>query len=215
MNLYDRYVMPLLIDACCGMKAIQEQRAKLIPRAYGKVLEIGIGTGRNLPFYDPMNLDTLQGLDPADQMNPTAQKRARDAGLNVELITLSAEEIPAADASYDTVVCTFTLCTIPDPVKALREMRRVLKPGGQLLFCEHGQSPDASVHRWQNRLTPWWKPIAGGCNLNRDVRGMLRDGGFKPTEIESGYLKVARFTDAVSAVAKPMLYVTRGVAVAA
>ena len=208
MNLYDRYVMPLLIDACCGMKVVQEQRAKLIPRAIGKVLEIGIGTGRNLPFYDPMNLDSLQGLDPAEQMNPKAAQRARDAGLNVELLTLSAEEIPAPDASYDTVVCTFTLCTIPDPVKALKEMRRVLKPGGQLLFCEHGQSPDESVHRWQDRLTPWWKPIAGGCHLNRDVRSMLRDGGFKPTEIESSYLKGPAPT-------RPMLYVTRGVAVAA
>ncbi|MDP2013221.1 MAG: PAC2 family protein, partial [Actinomycetota bacterium] len=133
MNLYDRYVMPLLIDACCGMKDIQKQRALLIPRARGRVLEIGIGTGRNLGFYDASKLESLQGLDPADQMNPKAEQRARAAGLKVELLTLSAEEIPAPDATYDTVVCTFTLCTIPDPIKALREMRRVLKPGGKLL----------------------------------------------------------------------------------
>lgn len=205
MNLYDRYVMPLLIDVCCGMKDIQAQRAALLPRAHGKVLEIGIGTGRNLPFYDPSKLESLQGLDPADQMSPTARKRAIEAGLDVELVTLSAEEIPAPDATYDTVVCTFTLCTIPDPIKALHEMRRVLKPGGQLLFCEHGRSPDEGVQVWQDRLTPWWKPIAGGCHLNRDVPTMLSDGGFRATEIESSYLKGP----------KPVVWVTRGVAVPA
>lgn len=205
MNLYDRYVMPLLIDAGCGLKDIQAQRALLLPRAKGKVLEIGIGTGRNLEFYDPAKLTSLQGLDPAPQMNGKAQQRARAAGLNVELITLSAEQIAAPDASYDTVVCTFTLCTIPDPVTALRQMRRVLKPGGELLFCEHGRSPEASVQRWQDRLTPWWKPLAGGCHLNRDVRAMLRDGGFVPTQIESNYLNGP----------KPLVYVTRGVAIAA
>jgi ubiquinone/menaquinone biosynthesis C-methylase UbiE len=203
MNLYDRYVMPLLVDACCGMKAIQRQRAMLIPLAEGRVLEIGIGTGRNLPYYDSSKLTHLQGLDPADQMSPTARKRAAQAGLNIELLTLSAEEIPAQDATYDTVVCTFTLCTIPAPVKALREMRRVLKSGGKLLFCEHGRSPDASVRAWQDRLTPWWKPIAGGCHLNRHVPSMLAEGGFRATEIESRYLKGPR----------PLVWVTRGVAV--
>lgn len=205
MNPYDRYVMPLLIDACCGMKDIQAERAQLLPRAQGKVLEIGIGTGRNLPFYDRSKLTSLAGLDPATQMSPKARRRAREAGLDVDLITLSAEEIPAEKASFDTVVCTFTLCTIPDAVKALHEMRRVLKPGGKLLFCEHGRSPDASVSRWQDRLTPMWRPLAGGCHLNRDVRKMLSDGGFAPTEIESRYLKGP----------KPIVYVTRGVAVAA
>ncbi len=205
MNLYDRYLMPRLIDACCGMKAIQDQRAKLIPRAHGKVLEIGIGTGRNLPFYNGRQIESLQGLDPAAQMNAQARRRARQARLEVDLLTLSAETIPADDASYDTVVCTFTLCTIPDPVRALREMRRVLKPDGQLLFCEHGRAPEGSVQRWQDRLTPLWKPIAGGCHLNRDVREMLRAGGFKTVEIAASYLKGP----------KPMVYVTRGVAVPA
>ena len=205
MNLYDRFIMPALIDCCCGMKVVQDQRANLIPHARGKVLEIGIGTGRNLPFYDKSKLGHLHGLDPADQMNGTAQKRARKAGLDIEIITLSAEEIPAEADSYDTVVCTFTLCTIPDPVKALGEMRRVLKPEGTLLFCEHGRAPEASVQGWQDRLTPWWKHIAGGCHLNRDVKTMLGDGGFKTTKIESSYLKGPR----------PLLWVTRGHAVAA
>ena len=158
MNLYDRYLMPLLIDAGCGLKDFQALRALLLPQAAGAVLEIGIGTGRNLPFYDPARVSSLQGLDPAGQMHRKAQTRAKAAGLEVELIALSAEQIPAPDASYDTVVCTFTLCTIPDPVTALREMRRVLKTGGKLLFCEHGRAPEAPVQRWQDRLTPWWKP---------------------------------------------------------
>jgi ubiquinone/menaquinone biosynthesis C-methylase UbiE len=203
VNLYDRYLMPVLVDGCCGMPAVQKQRARLLPRARGKVLEIGIGTGRNLPFYNAARLDSLDGLDPAGQMNAKALRRAKTAGIEVQIVTLSAETIPAADASYDTVVCTFTLCTIPDPVKALREMRRVLKPGGQLLFCEHGLAPDASVSKWQHRLTPWWKPIAGGCHLNRDVPAMLADGGFRATEIESSYLEGP----------KPLVWVTRGVAV--
>lgn len=205
MNLYDRYVLPLVLDACCGMKDIQAERALLVPRARGKVLEIGIGTGRNLPFYDRAKLTSLAALDPADQMNAKAEKRAKEAGLDVEIVTLSAEQIPAPAATYDTIVCTFTLCTIPDAVKALHEMKRVLKPGGELLFCEHGLSPDASVARWQNRLTPMWSPMAGGCHLNRDVRAMLAAGGFVPTQIESHYLKGP----------KPLVYVTRGVAVAA
>ncbi len=204
MNLYDRYLMPLLIDAGCGLKDFQALRALLLPQAAGAVLEIGIGTGRNLPFYDPARVSSLQGLDPAGQMHRKAQARAKAAGLEVELIALSAEQIPAPDASYDTVVCTFTLCTIPDPVTALREMRRVLKTGGKLLFCEHGRAPEAPVQRWQDRLTPWWKPIAGGCHLNRDVRAMLSAGGFVPTQIESSYLSGP----------KPLVYVTRGVAVA-
>lgn len=205
MNLYDRFVLPCVIDGCCGMPAVQKQRARLLPRARGRVLEIGIGTGRNLPFYDPAQIDSLEGLDPAGQMNATAMKRAKQAGIEVSIVTLSAEKIPAGDGSYDTVVCTFTLCTIPDPIKALHEMRRVLKPGGQLLFCEHGLAPDASVSKWQHRLTPWWKPIAGGCHLNRDVPSMLEAGGFRATEIESSYLKGPKL----------LVWVTRGVATAA
>ena len=204
-NLYDRWVLPVLLDACCGMKIVQDQRARIVPRARGRVLEVGIGSGLNLPYYDRAELTSLEGLDPADQLNAKAERRAKEAGLDVRLVTLSAEQIPAEDGTYDSVVCTFTLCTIPDAVKALHEMKRVLKPGGELLFCEHGRSPDPAVSRWQDRLTPWWRPLAGGCHLNRDVRTMLSDGGFRPTEIQSEYLKGP----------KPMLYVTRGVAVAA
>ena len=188
MNLYDRYLLPTLIDLLCGIKPVQRQRAKIVPRAQGRVLEIGIGTGRNLPFYDKSRLQQLYGLDPAAQMHPKARQRMLDAGLEVELLELPAEKIPMADASFDTVITTFTLCTIPDAVAALREMRRVLKPGGLLLFCEHGTAPDASVRRWQDRLTPLWKPLAGGCHLNRDIPALLREGGFRIVDMEQLYL---------------------------
>lgn len=188
MNLYDRYLLPYLIDWACGISPVQRQRAKIVPRAQGRVLEIGIGTGRNLPFYDHARLGQLYGLDPALQMHRLARRRMRQTGLKVELLDLPAEHIPMEDASFDTVLTTFTLCTIPDAVTALREMRRVLKPGGRLLFCEHGAAPDAGVRRWQDRLTPLWKPIAGGCHLNRDIPALLRDGGFAIHDLEQLYL---------------------------
>jgi ubiquinone/menaquinone biosynthesis C-methylase UbiE len=188
MNLYDRYFLPYLIDWACGIKPVQMQRAKIVPRAAGRVLEIGIGTGRNLPYYDKSKLQKLCGLDPAKQMHRLARKRMRQAGLDVELVELPAEQIPMADGSFDTVLTTFTLCTIPDAVSALHEMRRVLAPGGTLLFCEHGAAPEAGVRRWQDRLTPVWKAMAGGCHLNRDIPALLREGGFRVSDMETMYL---------------------------
>ena len=188
MNLYERYCLPRLLDFACSMKPIPRQRAKVVPRAHGKVLEIGIGSGLNLEHYDKARLSSLHGLDPAQEMSKLAHKRMAAAGLDVELITLSAESIPAEDASYDSIVCTYTLCTIPDAVTALGEMRRVLKPGGELLFCEHGLAPDARVAKWQDRLNPIWKPIAGGCNMHRNIPALLEQGGFKAVELDQMYL---------------------------
>jgi ubiquinone/menaquinone biosynthesis C-methylase UbiE len=188
MNPYDRYILPYLIDIACGISPVQRQRAKLIPQARGQVLEIGVGTGLNLPFYDRSQIVRLCALDPSPQMHAKAVQRKNAAGLDVELLVLSAEEIPMPDASFDTVVTTFTLCTIPDPVKALREMRRVLKPEGQLLYCEHGRAPDAGVRRWQDRMNPFWRPIAGGCNLNRDIPALLQAGGFRLESLDEMYL---------------------------
>ncbi|HEY1057708.1 MAG TPA: methyltransferase domain-containing protein [Limnobacter sp.] len=187
-NWYDKAVLPHLIDMACGMKAIGKQRAKVVPRARGRVLEIGIGTGLNLCHYDTSKVTELLGLDPAMQMHTLARKRMKEAGLSVELLGLPANTIPLADASIDTLVMTFTLCTIPDPLPALREMRRVLKPDGVLLFCEHGIAPDAHIHRWQNRIQPMWGPLAGGCHLNRDIPALLREAGFKLDELNTGYV---------------------------
>ncbi len=188
MSLYDRYLLPYLIDLACGLKPVHRQRAKLVPRARGRILEVGMGTGLNLRHYRHDQVEELWGLDPAAQMHRLAEKRMRQAGLDVKLLALPAEEIPAPDCSFDTVVCTYTLCTIADPVAALREMRRVLRPQGRLLFCEHGLAPDASVRRWQARLNPWWRPLAGGCNLDRPIPELLAEAGLSIDSLESMYL---------------------------
>lgn len=187
MNWYDRHVLPYLMDFACGLPMVQAQRRLLVPQAQGRVLEVGMGTGRNLPFYDRQRVSLVVGVDPAMQMHRLAQRRSRQAGIAVELMGLSAEHLPATDASFDTVVCTYTLCSIPDPLKALREMRRVLVPGGRLLFCEHGRAPDETVRRWQDRLQPLWGPLAGGCHLGRDVPALLEAAGFAAT-MQSAYL---------------------------
>lgn len=188
MNFYYRYFLPYLIDRACGMHSVARQRGKLIPLARGRVLEIGIGTGLNLAFYDRSRLESLHALDPSTQMHRLARKRAALAGIHVDVLPLSAEAIPMPDASFDTVVTTFTLCTIPDPLAALAEVRRVLKPGGQLLYCEHGLAPDAKVRRWQHRLTPAWKHIAGGCHLDRDIPALLAQAGFADAHPQTMYL---------------------------
>lgn len=163
MGIYDRYVLPRLIDFACGMGDVMKQRSLLVPRAHGRVLEIGLGTGLNLGFYDAAKVSAIVGVDPAAQMQALARERAAQIGIPVEMVALELGEIRAEAESFDTIVCTFTLCSIAAPLPALGEMRRVLKRGGELLFCEHGRAPDASVLAWQRRLTPWWKPLAGGC----------------------------------------------------
>lgn len=185
---YERHVLPWLIDVACGIRPVTRQRQKLLPLAHGRVLEIGIGTGLNLPHYDKARVESLTGVDPALSMQKLARRRSERAGLAVELVGLPAERIPFADDSFDTVVVTYSLCTIPDPVAALREMRRVLKPDGQLLYCEHGRAPDESVRRWQDRLTPVWKKLAGGCHLNRDIPALLAQAGLRSDDLQTLYL---------------------------
>jgi len=187
MDWYDRHVLPWLIDFGCGLPMVQARRRALVPQARGKVLEIGMGTGRNLPFYDRSRITQLVGVDPALQMHSLAQRRSAQAGLDVELVGLTAERLPLPDESFDTVVCTYTLCSIAHPVAALREVWRVLKPGGQFLFCEHGRAPDASVARWQRRIQPLWTPMMGCCHLDRDVPALLREAGLE-AEVDQGYL---------------------------
>ena len=187
-NWYDRTLLPHLLDFACGMRPIRLQREKIVPLAWGRVLEVGIGTGLNMPFYDPARVRYIVGVDPALQMHRLAAKRIARAGLDVELVGVAAETIPLEDASIDTVVVTYTLCTIPDPVTALKEMRRVLVPGGSLLFCEHGRAPDENVRRWQTRLQPHWQKIAGGCHLDRDVPALLDQAGFRCDNLQTRYL---------------------------
>ena len=191
MNWYDRHVLPWLIDIACGLPMVQAQRRLLVPQARGRVLEIGMGTGRNLPFYDRNQLTQLVGVDPALQMHRLAQRRSARAGLDVELVGLSAERLPLPDDHFDTVVCTYTLCSIPDPAAALHEVRRVLKPGGLFLFCEHGRAPDPALARWQERIQPYWMPLAGGCHLDRDVPALLREAGLD-AQVDQGYLSGPR-----------------------
>jgi ubiquinone/menaquinone biosynthesis C-methylase UbiE len=185
-NWYERHLLPYLIDLACGAKPFRKQRAKVIPMAHGRVLEVGIGTGMNMPFYDRSRVKSIVGVDPSMRMHRLALKRIQHAGIEVELVGLSAEALPIADASFDTVVSTYTLCTIRDPVAALREMRRVLVPGGKFLFSEHGRAPDASVRRWQARLQPYWGRVSGGCILDRDIPALLEQAGFKP-DVQSQY----------------------------
>lgn len=164
------------------------QRAKVVPLARGRVLEVGIGSGLNLPYYQRSTVEKIYGLDPSPEMTAKAQRAVRRAALEVEFIHSPAESIPLGAKSVDTVLVTYTLCTIPQPQDALREMRRVLRPGGTLLFCEHGLAPDANVRKWQHRVTPIWSRLAGGCQLDRDIPALLRQGGFDVTQMDTMYL---------------------------
>ena len=187
-NWYERHILPTALDFACGMPMIGRMRQRVVPRAQGRVLEVGIGTGLNMRYYDKSRVTHVTGLDPALQMHPLAQERIDRAGLSVDLIGLSAETIPLPDASFDTVLITYTLCTIPDPHAALLEMRRVLTPQGKLLYCEHGRAPDPSVQRWQDRLQPLWGKVAGGCHLGRDMAALLRGAGFTLPDLQTGYV---------------------------
>ncbi|MFQ5899356.1 MAG: class I SAM-dependent methyltransferase [Candidatus Methylomirabilia bacterium] len=164
------------------------QRQKVVPLARGRVLEIGIGSGLNLPYYDASKVTRLWGLDPSPEMTRMAEKEARSVRFNVEFIGLPSEEIPLEENSVDSVLITYTLCTIPDTQPALRQMARVLKPGGELIFCEHGAAPDPSVRRWQDRINPIWKRLGGGCHLNRAIPNLIEEGGLRIKRMETMYI---------------------------
>jgi ubiquinone/menaquinone biosynthesis C-methylase UbiE len=188
MGFYDTHILPRFINCACGTKPIMKQREKVVPRASGTVLEIGIGTGLNLPYYDAARVERLIGLDPSEKSWELAGDRAAHLEFDVEFIGLPGEQIPLEDDSVDTVLVTFSLCTIPDPVAALHGMSRVLRPGGSLIFCEHGKAPDANVCQWQDRINPFWRRIAGGCHVNRDIPQLLKAGGFDVVDMETSYL---------------------------
>lgn len=188
MNIYEKYLLPRIVNFTCGLKPMMKQREKVVPLARGRVLEIGIGSGLNLPFYTPSMVKHLWGLDPSLETWALAKDKLGMLNFDVEFIEASAEDIPLNSGSADTVLITYTLCTIPNVLSALREARRVLKSDGNLLFCEHGLAPDESVQRWQNRLNPLWKRIGGGCNLNRPIPELIEQAGFSICSMDTMYI---------------------------
>ena len=179
LGLYDRYVLSPFIDRACGMPEVMSVRAEVVPEAEGDVLELGMGSGLNLSLYDPARVRRVVGVDPGTEITERAERRMRESPVPVELSPLSGEALAADDDSFDCAVVTFTFCTIPDVYRALGELRRVLRPGGRVLFAEHGRAPDPDVARWQRRIEPLWKRLAGGCHLSRDPVRLLEDGGFR------------------------------------
>ncbi len=188
MSLYDRYLLPHLVNCVCGSRVIEHQRRLVVPQAAGRVLEIGFGSGLNLPHYDRSRVQWIWALEPSAPMRSLAAPRIAAAGLDVRLLDAPGEDLPLADHSVDSVVVTYSLCTIPDAMAALRQMHRALRPGGRLLFCEHGAAPDAGVRRWQDRLDGLWGRCAGGCHLNREIPAMIAAAGFRIDRVDSAYL---------------------------
>lgn len=187
MGFYNDYILPSLINLAMRNKELRPFRERVIGAAEGRVLEIGVGSGMNLPFYRAPVREIL-ALEPAPRLISMAKRASRTTAISVNYLEASAEAIPLDQDSVDTVVTTWTLCSIPQAAIALAEMRRVLRPGGKLLFAEHGQAPDAAVRRWQDRLTPAWRYIGGGCHLNRPIRTMIEGAGFRIDRIETGYI---------------------------
>jgi ubiquinone/menaquinone biosynthesis C-methylase UbiE len=188
MGFYANHILPHIVHVACSTKPAMRQRQKIVPRARGRVLEVGIGSGLNLPFYDAEIVTKVWGLEPSERMTAKAAAAARDAPFEVEFMHRSGDDIPLADHSIDTVLVTYTLCTIPAVDEALREMRRVLRPGGELLFCEHGAAPDKAVRVQQDWVNPLWTRLSGGCNLNRDVPRLIEGAGFAIQRLEKMYI---------------------------
>ncbi len=188
MSLYDKYVLPKFLNCACGSNPVSRQRQKVVPLVEGKVLEVGVGSGLNLPFYDKSKIDELWGLDPSEELSDMARKLADRENIVVNFISSGAEEIPLPDSYFDSVLITYTMCTIPEVARANKEIKRVLKRGGKLIFCEHGEAPDENIRKWQKRINPFWGKLAGGCNINRKIPSLIQNAGFEIVELEEMYL---------------------------
>ena len=188
MGFYNKYILPKIINAGCGTKPIRKQREKVLPLCKGIVLEIGCGSGLNFSFYEENNIDKLYALQPDKEMLRQAESVVKEVNFPITFLETGAEKIPLEDDSIDTALLTYTLCTIPDPLAALLEIRRVLKKGGKLVFCEHGMAPENNVKKMQNFINSFWPIFVGGCNLNRDIPSLIKDAGFLVDNLETMYL---------------------------
>lgn len=201
MGLYSKYVLPRLVDVACRNKDVRELRKQVLPAAKGVVLEVGIGSALNLPYYSP-NVAHLYGIDASSELLQMARRKTEGAPFPVTLLNETAERIPLENHSVDTVVMTWVLCSIAQDRTALQEMKRILKPNGRLIFLEHGLAPEPKIQSWQNRLTPIWKRMGGGCCLNKKIDDLISRAGFAITELHNFYMPGP----------KPMTYVYRGFA---
>jgi ubiquinone/menaquinone biosynthesis C-methylase UbiE len=185
---YDDHIVPRMIKVACGQQGIAERRQQLVPRATGLVFEIGCGGGLNQQYYDPRKINGFAGIDPSGKGIEYAKAEAAKNGWDADIRQGFGEAIPFGDEKFDTVVCTYTLCSVENTAQVLSELRRILKPGGRLLFLEHGRAPDRGVQRWQTRIEPVWKSLMGGCHLTRSITGAVDEAGFQTTPIDKGYM---------------------------
>jgi ubiquinone/menaquinone biosynthesis C-methylase UbiE len=185
---YEKYLLPKLLDKCCSTKPINYQRNKIVPCVKGTVLEIGIGSGLNIPYYDKLNINKVYGLDPSAELCEMAKMTARDHQIDINFLIDGAEEIKLSSNTIDTILVTYTLCSIPNLNESLKEIKRVMRPDAKILFCEHGIAPDLNIRKWQNRINPLWSKMFGGCNINRDIPLILSDSGFKVNNLQQMYL---------------------------
>ncbi len=188
MNLYNKHILPKVVHWACNSKPSYKQRLKIIPKANGIILEIGIGSGLNLPLYNSKLVKNLVAIDPSNEIWELNNIDHKTLDFKFEFIQAFAEDIPIQNNVFDTVVITYALCTIVDSNKALSEIKRVLKPNGKLLFCEHGIAPDEKIVYWQNKINPIWKKVGGGCNLNKDIPKLILENGFKITQLDKMYI---------------------------
>jgi ubiquinone/menaquinone biosynthesis C-methylase UbiE len=193
VSLWGGHVLPHLVEKACRSAAILEERKRWVPRAHGDVLEIGVGSGLNLAFYEAAKVTKVTGLDPSAPLLARAARRVATARVPVELVRGHAEHLPFPDHAFDSAVITYSLCSVDDPARALAELRRVLRRDGELVFVEHGLARDAATRRWQRRLTPVWRRVGGGCHLDRDIAAILRDAGYRSDDLRAEYAEGARW----------------------
>ena len=187
-NLWERYAVPRLISFCCAQPQIMKARSRIVPQASGDVLELGCGGGINMEFFDPARITSYSGIDPSPGLLDRSRAAAQAKGMAADIRSGIGEDMPFDDDSFDTLLVTFTLCSVTDQAQVLREMRRVLRPGGKVLFLEHGRAPDSDVQTWQRRVEPVWKRIGGGCHLTRPISSAYEAAGFKIAALEKNYM---------------------------